>query len=193
VDWLLLVVLGIMWAAFLLPLRRLRRAPSAEIAEFERRMELLAYSEVQGTNGRWIVTPRKGVRFVGTAERHRARARDRRRRVFLLILDAIGLTALIGLVPPLHAMWYGTAVLGGLLLVYVWVLLAVKHGAEPRVSVSSGAAQIPDGGGHEAPIAGRSVAERHGRSPRPVLDGPSAIEVVVPVHVVVRSAEHVGA
>jgi len=94
-QWLLLGVLVIIWAAFLIPIGR-RRSDSRSVEDFERRMELLANAEVHGTTGRWIVTPRKGVRFLGPRERQQARARARRRRVFVFLLEAIALTLLIG-------------------------------------------------------------------------------------------------
>ena len=126
-DWLPLVAIGIMWSAFLLPGPRRRPSPRSQVHDFERGMELLAYSEVQGTTGRWIVTPRKGMRFIGTAERCRARSRERRRKVLAFLLESIGLTFLIGLVPPLRAIWYVSAGMGVLLAVYVWLLLTLKH------------------------------------------------------------------
>jgi hypothetical protein len=89
-------------------------------------MELLAQAEVHGTSGRWIVTPRKGVRFLGPRERQQARARIRRRRVFVFLLEAIGLSLLIGIVPPLRVAWMVAAALGGLLVLYVWALLVIK-------------------------------------------------------------------
>ncbi len=124
-QWLLLGVLVIIWAAFLIPAGR-RRSDSRSVEDFERRMELLAKAEVHGTTGRWIVTPRKGVRFLGPRERRQARARARRRRVFVFLLEAIGLALLIGLVPPLRVAWIVAAGLGGLLLLYVWALLVIK-------------------------------------------------------------------
>jgi Flp pilus assembly protein TadB len=124
-QWLLLGVLVIIWAAFLIPIGR-RRSDNRSVEDFERRMELLANAEVHGTTGRWIVTPRKGVRFLGPRERQQARARARRRRVFVFLLEAIGLTLLIGVVPPLRVAWFVAAALGGLLLLYVWALLVIK-------------------------------------------------------------------
>jgi Flp pilus assembly protein TadB len=124
-QWLPLGVLVIIWAAFLIPAGR-RRSDKRSVDDFERRMELLANAEVHGTTGRWIVTPRKGVRFLGPRERQQARARARRRRIFVFLLEAIALTMLIGLVPPLRVAWVVTAALGGLLLLYVWALLVIK-------------------------------------------------------------------
>ena len=128
-GWLLLAALGIMWVAFLLPSDRRQRSTEHSVEDFERRMELLAHAELQGSEGRWIVTPRKGARFVGVAERRRARLRERRRKVLVFLLESIGLTFLIGLVPPLHAVWGLTAVFTGLLVLYVWLLLSIKHRA----------------------------------------------------------------
>jgi Flp pilus assembly protein TadB len=125
VQWLLLGLLAIMWAAFLVPAGR-KRSDARSVEDFERRMELLAQAEVQGTSGRWIVTPRKGVRFLGPRERQQARARARRRQIFVLLLEAIGLSLLIGVVPPLRVAWIVSAALGGLLLLYVWALLVIK-------------------------------------------------------------------
>jgi hypothetical protein len=124
-DWLMIGGLGIGFAAFLLPTQRRRSSPHASVEEFERSMGLLAETE-RGT-GRWIVAPRKGERFMGHEERIRHRARDRRRRAFLTLLEAIGLTFLIGLFPPLRRMWILTGamvlVLGG----YVCLLVQMKN------------------------------------------------------------------
>ena len=101
-GWLALAGLGIIWGVLLVgPLleRREPRTAEGSVNEFEHGMELLAQAEVQGS-GRWIVTPRKGMPFVGTAERRRARARSRRRQVFTFLLESIVITFLIGVVPP---------------------------------------------------------------------------------------------
>ena len=95
-EWLPLAVLGIMWAAFLLPTEVKIHPRHGSVEDFERRMELLAQAETHGTEGRWIVTPRKGVRFLGHAERQRARSRERRRQVFTFLLESIGISFLIG-------------------------------------------------------------------------------------------------
>ncbi len=137
-QWLLLGVLGIMWTAFLVPIGR-KRSDSRSVEDFERRMELLAHAEVQGTGGRWIVTPRKGVRFLGPHERQQARVRARRRRVFVFLLEAIGLALLIGVVPPLRASWIVAGVLGGLLVIYTWALLVIEGAIGTRAAADRGA------------------------------------------------------
>src|SRR5687767_15763855 len=118
-----------MWAASLLPRISRRRSMSASVEDFERRMEFLAHAEVNGTAGRWIVTPRKGARFIGDAERRRARVRGRRRRVLVFLLEAIGVTVLMGLVPPLRVFWNVAVALAVLLGAYVWMLISIKHRA----------------------------------------------------------------
>lgn len=190
-EWLVLAALGIMWAAFLLPGAG-RRSPAAtsSVDEFERGMELLAYSEVHGTNGRWIVTPRKGARFVGSAERQRARARDRRRRVFVFLLEAIAITALIGAVPPLRVMWSVSLVLGIVLLLYVWLLLSMKaREAAPDPHEHARAARAPVRASH--PAAARHVADGPMGWARPTFNGLTSMGEGDAVHVVVKPASAV--
>ena len=167
-QWLLLAALGIMWTAFLVPIGR-KRSDARSVEDFERRMELLAQAEVHGTGGRWIVTPRKGVRFLGPRERQQARARARRRRILVVLLEAIGLTLLIGVVPPLRAAWIATAALAGVLILYVWVLLVMKARA-PSPAV---------------PVRSPSVAVRRVEPTEPAIDPHQ--------HVVVRGAMAAGA
>jgi Flp pilus assembly protein TadB len=188
VDWLLLGGLCIMWAAFLIPTGRRRHTGKASVDEFEHRMELLAQAEVHGTNGRWIVTPRKGVRFLGPQERQRSRARERRRKVFVVLIDAILLSFLIGLVPPLRVVWYVSAGLAGLLLLYVWLLVSIKaRQTRPHERVRAAAVPERPKPGH----APRFVAEGRSATARPTFNGLGAIGQHDPVHVVVRPASAV--
>lgn len=185
-DWLLLAGLGIMWVAFLMPTDRRRHDPHKGVEDFEHRMELLAQAETYGTEGRWIVTPRKGVQFVGPAERHKARARERRRKVLVFLLESIGLTFLIGLVPPLRAAWSLTTVLSVGLGLYVWLLVSMKHqGAQhphDRVRAArppANAASTPPPIRHVAGVAGLA---------RPTFNGLGTLGEGDHVHVVVRPA-----
>jgi hypothetical protein len=128
VGWLLLVALLILWAAFLIP--SWASPPSKtdkSMKDFERNMDMLAETE---SPGRWIVTPRKGTTFIGLRARAQARARERRRRVLMVLIESLVLSALIGLVPPLRAMWYATATLLVLLVGYLWALLTMKARAD---------------------------------------------------------------
>jgi Flp pilus assembly protein TadB len=189
VDWLLLAALGIMWLAFLIPSQRRRPSLSTTVVDFERRMELLAQAEVHGSAGRWIITPRKGVRFVGSAERKKARARGRRRQVFTFLLESIGITFLIGLVPPLRVVWTLSAILGGLLLVYMYLLITIKQRAgHPDAQLR--AARAPERTPRR--VAVRHVAEGAGNWARPMVNGLGLLGEGDAVHVVVRSARQVG-
>ena len=124
-GWLLLAALVILWAAFLIPSWRGSSGTMTDktMKDFERNMNMLAETESQG---RWIVAPRKGTTFVGRRVRAQARARERRRRVLVVLIESLALTALIGLVPPLRAMWYATAILLVLLGGYVWALVTMR-------------------------------------------------------------------
>ena len=151
-------------------------------------MELLAQAEAQGTSGRWIVTPRKGTRFVGTAERKRARARDRRRQVFTFLLESIGITFLIGLVPPLRVLWTAAASLGVLLAMYTWLLLAMKHQhpqAHPHDQARA-AHQPPSS--RARPAAIRHAAEGRSTWARPTFNGMGTLGEGARLHVVVHAA-----
>jgi hypothetical protein len=124
-DWLSFAALGILWAAFLLPSGG-RRRPGTSVEEFERKMELLEQTERQ-TPGRWLLAPKKGEPFIGTRERRRARTVARRRRVFTVLLEALALTLLIGLFPPLRGMWFAAIAIGLLLVAYCAMLVHYKE------------------------------------------------------------------
>ena len=84
-------------------------------------------ADTERSSGRWIVAPRKDVRFMGGEERARCRTIARRRRFFVVLLEALGLTFLIGLFPPLRGMWIATAIIAALLAAYVWMLVQAKQ------------------------------------------------------------------
>jgi len=121
-TWLLLAVLGIIWAALLLPSRA--RSPKSSVEEFEQRMNMLAEAN-RAAPGRWVLMPRKGQRFMGP-ERGRARVRRRRRQVFMVLLEATGLTLIMGIFPPFRIMLGVTAVLAFILLAYMAALVKLR-------------------------------------------------------------------
>ncbi len=129
-DWLLTGSVVIILAAYALPPRLARGRARSSIEEFNYHMGILEQTEKAG--GRWIVAPRKGEAFVGRRERARARARARRRRVFTVLLEALALTLLIGMFPPLRGMWYLSSAVGMMLGVYVLMLISVKRQEEAR-------------------------------------------------------------
>jgi hypothetical protein len=189
VGWLLLAALLIMWAAFLIP--SWASPPSKtdkSVKDFERNMDMLAETE---SAGRWIVTPRKGTTFIGLRARAQARARERRRRVLMVLIESLVLTALIGLVPPLRAMWYATATLLVLLVGYVWALLTMKARADahdparPRETAATAPAR-------PRPARQRYAADASNRTARRSFNGLPAFGDDL-VNIVVRPAGEVDA
>jgi hypothetical protein len=140
-GWLLLIGLGIVWAAFLFPQKRSRTSTFA-IEEFNRDMSRLA--DTERSTGRWIVAPRKDVRFMGGEERARCRTIARRRRFFVVLLEALGLTFLIGLFPPLRGMWFATAIIAALLAMYVWMLVQAKQEEGGQATQARGASPFDE-------------------------------------------------
>jgi len=184
------VALVVLWAAFLLP--SWRSSPGSKtdksMKDFERNMDTLAETE---SEGRWIVTPRKGTTFIGLRARAQARARERRRRVLMVLIESLVLTALIGLVPPLRAMWYATAILLVLLGGYVWALLTMKARADahdparPRETAATAPAR-------PRPARQRYAADASNRTARRSFNGLPAFGDDL-VNIVVRPAAEVDA
>ena len=188
-GWLLLAALVILWAAFLVPSwANSPRTTDKSMKDFERNMDMLAETESQG---RWIVTPRKGTTFIGLRARAQARARERRRRVLVVLIESLVLTALIGLVPPLRAMWYATATLFVLLAGYVWALLSMKaradanNPARPRETAATAPA-------NPRPARQRYAADASNRTARRSFNGLPAFGDDL-VNIVVRPAAEVDA
>jgi hypothetical protein len=123
-SWLLLGLLGIIWAAFLLPSRK--RSPASSVEEFERKMSVLAEAH-SSSPGRWVLMPRKGARLVGSQDRERFRARRRRRQIFMVLLETMALTLLMGLFPPFRVMLYATGILAFVLLAYSALLVKIRE------------------------------------------------------------------
>jgi hypothetical protein len=167
VGWLLLVALGIIWAAFLVPTRRTSHSRSIE--DFERNMDLLAETEGNG-RGRWIVTPRKGVAFVGMRERARERARARRRRVFVFMIESTGIAFLIGLVPPLRVIWLVAGSLMILLALYTWLLVTLREREGPASHRPVAAVRV-NGSAHAVNGSARHTTNGHKSNGRAVQNG----------------------
>lgn len=183
-GWLLLALLIILWAAFLLP--SWRKVPRNSVKDFERNMDLLAGSN---GHGRWIVTPQKGMAFIGSKARAQARARERRRRVLMVLIECIVLSGLIALVPPLRPMWYVTAGFGVLLGVYCWLLVSMR----PQSPASRQLARSREAARPERPQPSRQryAADAAGRTARPAYNGLSAFGDEL-VNIVVRPANEPG-
>lgn len=185
----MLAALVLLWAAFLVP--SWASPPSKadmSMKDFERNMDMLAETE---SPGRWIVTPRKGTTFIGLRARAQARARERRRRVLMVLIESLVLTALIGLVPPLRAMWYATATLLVLLVGYVWALLTMKARADahdPARSRETAATALS----RPRPARQRYAADASNRTARRSFNGLPALGDDL-VNIVVRPAGEVDA
>jgi hypothetical protein len=187
VGWLTLAALGLIWAIFLIPSTRRLGSSIGSVEDFERNMELLGETRQHG-EGRWIVTPRKGEAFLGPSGRAQARARERRRRVLTFLLETIGLTFLIGLVPPLHAIWSLTAVLVVALGAYIWLLVWMKQQtAEAHATQRVQDANVPQ---RPSPVRERYVSE--GPLARPSFNGLGAFPADDDLtNIVVRPARRV--
>ena len=193
-SWCFVAALGILWVAFMLPTARRRHSPQASIEGFERDMEVLA--DTDSPRGRWIIAPKKATPFLGSHKRRIARARERRRRVFVFLLESIGITFLIGAVPPLRPVWTITALLVGLFIAYVFLLLSLKNVEQPRdrtvhdavdeMTPSAETARYASARGYAS--GRRYVAEGQSRSVRPTYNGLGQLDEGDRVHVVVRSA-----
>jgi Flp pilus assembly protein TadB len=196
VDWLLFAALCMMWLAFLVPIGKRRRSPKVSVHHFERGMELLAQVETRHEGpGRWIVTPRKGMPFLGRDGRRRARARERRRHVFVFLLEFIAITLLIGLVPPLRPIfWTLATALAAALVLYTWVLLWIKRAAAVRMAgmlpherIRAAAANGPVVD-QVVVVPDRYVAEAPSVRARATYNGLNLLDADERVHVVVRPA-----
>jgi hypothetical protein len=137
-TWLLLAVLGIIWAALLIPSRS--RSPKSSVEDFEQRMNLLAEAN-RAAPGRWVLMPRKGQRFMG-ADRELARVRRRRRQVFMVLLESTGLTLIMGIFPPFRIMLGVTVFLVFVLLVYMATLVKLRAEELERARIERMAARV---------------------------------------------------
>ena len=117
--------------------------------------------------------------------------------MFVFLLESIGITFLIGAVPPLRSMWTLTMLLVGLLIAYVFLLISLKsaenptrrtvHEAVDEVAQEAGEARFAAARGYATAVRGRHVAEPNG-IPRPVYNGLGLLDEGDRAHVVVRSA-----
>lgn len=180
-DWLLLAVLGIIWAVVLLPGRKRDTSPAATAEGFGKDMDLLAEAEQEG---RWVIMPQKGVPI---GESHnRAAVLERRRKVLVFLLEGTAVSLLIGLLPPLRSMWIVASGFVVALVLYCWLLIRLRAIA----LYGHGAVGARPGSRHRIAQAddARYVADRYGRVARSSYGGlPTVTEG--DVHVVVRSRD----
>lgn len=128
---------------------------------------------------------------MGPKDRTKARIRQRRRRVFTVLVEAIGITFLIGLVPRLRPMMIGTAILVGLLAAYTLALLKI-HADE--VQLSRERRLVPaapsNGNGHRPHVSnGFSPEDAYSLAWGDALMPGGLAIIDEDVHVVVRTSE----
>jgi hypothetical protein len=115
------------------------------VEDFEQKMNVLAEAH-RAAPGRWVLMPRKGHRFMGP-DRQRARVKRRRRQVFMVLLEATGLTLIMGIFPPFRIMLWATAVLVFVLLAYMAALVSLRVEEVERARMRSTATGRDDGPG----------------------------------------------
>lgn len=107
----------------------------------------------------------------------------------MVLIESVVATGLIGLVPPLRAMWYATAVLLVLLGAYVWALLAMKA----RSPMTDGRARASEARAQGVrPPRKRYPADASNRPARRALNGLPAFGDEL-ANIVVRPAAEVDA
>ena len=117
-SWLLLVALGMLWAAFLNPTKK--ASPAESVRAFETDMDRLKSDLLSAPPH-----PTAGLR-----DRSAARLRARRRRLFTALVQAFAVTFLVGVMPIFRWMWAVSGVLLFVTALYVWLLLG--HAAPHR-------------------------------------------------------------
>ena len=188
-SWIFLAGLGMIWAVCCYPRGR---SPRTTVKEFEQGMDRLADVGTNKDVGRFILAPRKGMPFLGVRERARVRARVRRRRILTFLLEACGLTALMGMFPPFRPMFYATAIFAALLLGYVGTLVWIKETQKDRVrhmrhALGSAVARYRP---HHAAPAGAGgnghAAQPDGRGAHPIYNHLGFLDPAEGVHVRIR-------
>jgi hypothetical protein len=112
----------------------------------------------------------------------------------VVLIESLALTALIGLVPPLRAMWYATAILLVLLGGFVWALVTMRmRSAEARgpARPHEAAAAAP-ATARSRPARQRYAADASNRTARRSFNGLPALGDEL-VNIVVKPAAGVDA
>ena len=108
--------------------------------------------------------------------------------MLVFLVESIGLTFLIGLVPPLHAVWALTGIFGGLLVLYVWLLLSIKQREAVQPNEKVRAARQPARVKTPVTAVPRYVVDGMSGWARPTFNGLGSVGESDRVHVVVRPA-----
>jgi hypothetical protein len=145
-----LIVLAAVWAAFLLPpiLRaRAEHRPSGSISDFRKQLHVLARTSpttsISAAASRRVVPMRPRPTASASAYAYgrpaqplrlgRSRQSIKRRRdIFLGLLVAMGGSLVLGLLPPLRALWLVHVVLDVVFVAYVAALIYLRNLAAER-------------------------------------------------------------
>jgi hypothetical protein len=189
-SWIFLAGLGIIWAVCCYPRGR---SPRTTVKEFEQGMDRLADVGTNKDVGRFILAPRKGMPFLGVRERARVRARVRRRRVLTFLLEACGLTALMGMFPPFRPMFYATAIFLTLLAGYVGILVWIKETQKDRArhmrhALGSAVAGFRPAAASAGGNGNGHAARADGHSAHPIYNHLGFLDPQEGVHVRIRRA-----
>jgi hypothetical protein len=116
----------------------------------------------------------------------------------VFLLEATGLTFLMGLFPPLRPMWLAAGAFFGIIVLYVALLFSmgridreIRRNRERFAAAMEAPARppapVPSGNGKHRGAPDRHVPIGRGRSTRPAYNGLSVVDAEE-VHVVVRAA-----
>jgi hypothetical protein len=159
VTWLFLALLGVAWVAITLPaaLRARRRTPLPSAEGFKRKQASLT---ARSASGRWVLVPQSPS---GRVEAVRRRTQAHRRRLFVVLLVAVVLSAGIAAVRG-GALWEVHLALDAFLGIYVALLIdAKKRRTQPSKKVSQLAHRRPQASPPEERVLEEAVGYFGGR------------------------------
>lgn len=144
----LVVILALVWALVLLPgaVRSRRSSPTNSVGTFERAMDVLARRDGNPrsgrSDGRYVYVPHDAGRIVGERARRRNALVAQRRRMFVRLLGAAGITLPLAILFD-GILWALFAASVAALGVYVGLLLRWKGQADQAAEVVRSLPDVP--------------------------------------------------
>lgn len=144
----LVVILALVWALVLLPgaVRSRRSSPTNSVGTFERAMDVLAHRDGNPrsgrSDGRYVYVPHDADRIVGERARRRNALVAQRRRMFVRLLGAAGVTLPLAILFD-GILWALFAASVAALGVYVGLLLRWKAQADQAAEVVRSLPDVP--------------------------------------------------
>ena len=123
-----LLVLAVIWAAFLTPqvLRaRAEKTPADSIGAFQNQLSVLERTAPAGMGRSYRAAAPYGRTLRGVSQRELAR--KRRRDILFALLAAMGTTLLLGMVPVFHVLLLVHVLLDGLFVAYCALLVRASN------------------------------------------------------------------